>query len=113
MRLLQTLSAARCRGAGPAMRAGANVTWRVCRLGLGRQGARVLLVVLLEGEEYLVVVNIKLVRLLVGLGFILLLHRFSSLQSPHSGLSNGLLVPGWHHLCQSPFRVMFPPMGFS
>ena len=48
MRLLQTLSAARCRGAGPAMRVGANVTRRVCRLGLGRQGARGLLVVLLE-----------------------------------------------------------------
>jgi hypothetical protein len=74
MRLLHTLSAARCRGAGPVMRVGVNVTWRVCRLGLGRQGTRGLLVVLLEGEEYFVVVNIKLVRLLVGLGFILLLH---------------------------------------
>jgi len=33
-----------------------------------------LLVGLLEGERLIVVVNIKLVHLLVGLGFILLLH---------------------------------------
>jgi hypothetical protein len=74
MRLLQTLSAARLRGAGPAMRVDAKVTRRVRLLGLGRQGTRSLLVVLLEGERLIVVVNIKLVRLLVGLGFILLLH---------------------------------------
>ena len=73
MRLLQTLSAARCRGAGPAMSADANVTRRVWRMGLGRQGTRGLLVGLLEGERLIVVVNIKLVHLLVGLGFILLL----------------------------------------
>jgi len=57
MRLLQTLSAARCRGAGPAMRVDAKVTWRVCRMGLGQQGTRGLLVVLLEGERLIVVVN--------------------------------------------------------
>jgi hypothetical protein len=39
--LLQTLSAARCLGAGPAMSLVANLTRRLCQLGLGRQGTRI------------------------------------------------------------------------